>query len=100
METQIFGSDTGKRNALNWLQGHGTNKRSVDSPLQKHVLRGLLPSHNEEDRLRPYLWMPVFPTTAPPLHTSCLNHVANLHWSRGCHDEADSWDVETEVHLA
>jgi len=35
-----------------------------DSPLQEHVLRGLLPSHSEEDRLRPHLWMPVFPTTA------------------------------------
>ena len=39
---------------------------SPDSPLQDHVLRGLLPSHNEEDRLRPHLWMPVFPTTAHP----------------------------------
>ena len=35
-----------------------------DSPLQEDVLRGLLPSHSEEDRLRPHLWMPVFPTTA------------------------------------
>ena len=44
-----------------------TNRRSVGSPdssLQEHVLRGLLPSHNEEDRLRPHLWMPVFPTRA------------------------------------
>ena len=37
---------------------------SPDSPLQEHVPRGLLPSHIEEDRLRPHLWMPVFPTTA------------------------------------
>ena len=64
-----------------------------DSPLQEHVLRGLLPSHSEEDRLRPHLWMPVFPTTAPPLHTPCLLHVADLHWSRGCHNEAESWNV-------
>ena len=37
---------------------------NLDSPLQEHVLRGLLPRHNEEDRLRPHLWMPVLPTTA------------------------------------
>ena len=44
-----------------------TNRRSVgslDSPLQEHVLRGLLPSHNEDDRLIPHLWMPDFLTTA------------------------------------
>ena len=23
----------------------------------------------------------------------CLPRVADLHWSRGCHDQADSWDV-------
>ena len=43
-----------------------TNRRSVgrpDSPVQEHVLRGLLLSHNEEDRLRPHLWMPVYSTT-------------------------------------
>ena len=39
---------------------------SWDSALKEHVLRGLLPSHNEEDRLRPHLWMPVFPTTTHP----------------------------------
>ena len=44
-----------------------TNWRSVgrlDSPVQVYVLRGLLPSHNEEDRLRPHLWMPVYSTTS------------------------------------
>ena len=44
-----------------------TNWRSVerpDSPIQVHVLRGLLPSHNEEDSLRPHLWMPVYSTTS------------------------------------
>ena len=34
-----------------------------------------------------------FPHNYPPLHMSCLLHVAALHWSRGCHDEAESWDV-------
>ena len=33
-----------------------------------------------------------FPNNCPPLHTPCLLRVANLHWSRGCHDQADSWD--------
>ena len=48
-----------------------TNKRSVgslESHLQEHVLRGLLPSHKEENRWRPHLWMPVFPTTAQLTH--------------------------------
>ena len=46
-----------------------TNRRSVvspESPLQVHVLRGVLPSHNEEDRLRLHSWMPVYSTTAHP----------------------------------
>ena len=34
-----------------------------------------------------------FPNNCPPLHTPCLLCVADLHWSRGCHDQADSWDV-------
>ena len=80
-----------------------TNRRSVgslDSPLQEHVLRGLLPSHNEEDRLRPHLWMPVFPTTA---HT--YTHPAYSMWpicigagAAMTRQTAGMW--ETEVHLA
>ena len=100
METQIFGSDTGKRNALSWLQGHGTNKRSVDSSLQKHVLRGLLPSHNEDDRLIPHLWMPDFLTTA-----NAYTHPAYSLWlictgagAAMTRPIAGMW--ETEVHLA
>ena len=34
-----------------------------------------------------------FPNNCPPLHTPCLLCVADLHWSKGCHDQADSWDV-------
>ena len=34
-----------------------------------------------------------FPNNCPHLHTPCLLRVADLHWSRGCHDKADSWDV-------
>ena len=50
----------------------------------------------KEDTLRPHLWLLVFPTaTQPALHTPCLLRVVALHCSRGCHDEAGSWDVES-----
>ena len=64
---KYWGLTQGKETPLAGCRAMWTNKRSVgslDSPLQKHVLWGLLPSHNEEDRLRPHLWMPVFSTTA------------------------------------
>ena len=34
-----------------------------------------------------------FPHNYPHLHMPCLFRVADLHWSRGCHDEAENWDV-------
>ena len=34
-----------------------------------------------------------FQKNCPCLHTPCLHRVADLHWSRGYHDQADSWDV-------
>ena len=34
-----------------------------------------------------------FPHNYPHLHMPCLLRVADLHWSRGCHDEAENWDV-------
>ena len=34
-----------------------------------------------------------FPKNCPYLHTPCLLCVDDPHWSRGCHDQADSWDV-------
>ena len=34
-----------------------------------------------------------FPNNCPHLHTPCLLRVANLNWSRGCHDQADSFNV-------
>ena len=64
-----------------------------DSPVQEHVLRGLLLSHNEEDRLRPLFLYACLPNNCPPLHTPCLHCVADLHLSRDYHDKADSWDV-------
>ena len=80
-----------------------TNRRSVgspDSPLQKHVLRGLLPSHNEDDRLIPHLWMPDFLTTA-----NAYTHPAYSLWlictgagAAMTRKTAGMW--ETEVHLA
>ena len=73
---------------------------SPDSPLQKHVLRGLLPSHNEEYRWRLHLWMPVFPTTAHSY--TCLAYSmwpicigAGAAMTR---QTAGMW--ETEVHVA
>ena len=73
---------------------------SQDCPLQENVLRGLLPSHNEEDRLRPHLWMPVFPTTAHTYTCSaysvwpiCTGAVAAM-----TRQTAGMW--ETEVHVA
>ena len=62
-----WGLTQGRETPLYGCRAMWSNRRSVgtpDSPLQEHVLRGLLPSHSEEDRLRPHLWMPVFPTTA------------------------------------
>ena len=73
---------------------------SLESPLQEHVFRGLLPSRNEEDRLRPHLWMPVFPTTTHPytcpayfMWPICIGAVSAMTRQR-----ARMW--ETEVHLA
>ena len=35
----------------------------------------------------------MFPINCTPLHMPCLVCEADLHWSRGCHDQADSWNV-------
>ena len=34
-----------------------------------------------------------FPNNFQPLHTPCLVRVGDLHWSRGCHDQTDSFNV-------
>ena len=34
-----------------------------------------------------------FPINCPPLLMPCLVRVADLQWSRGCHDQADSFNV-------
>ena len=72
---------------------------SPESPLQEHVLRGLLPSHNEEERLRLHLWMPVFPPSAHPYTCQaylvwliCIGAGAAMTKQR-----VGMW--ETEVHL-
>ena len=71
-----------------------------DSPVQEHVLRGLLLSHNEEDSLRPHLCMPVCPTTALPC-TRPAYSVWPICTGAGAampRQTAGMW--ETEVHLA
>ena len=73
---------------------------SPDYLLQEHVLRGLLPRHNEEDRLRPHLWMPVLPTTAQA-YTRPAYSVWPICPGAGAamtRQTAGVW--ETEVHLA
>ena len=67
LDTQVLGLTKGRQTPLDGCRALWTNWRSVgrpDSPVPVHVLRGLLPSHNEEDRLRPHLWMPVYSTTS------------------------------------
>ena len=98
-----WGLTQGGETPLDDCRAMWTNRRSLgslDSPLQEHVLRDLLPSHNEEDRLRPHLWMPVFPTTP---HT--YTHPAYSMWlictgprAAMTRQTAEMW--ETEVHLA
>ena len=80
-----------------------SNRRSVgtpDSPLQEHVLRGLLPSHNEEDRWRSHLWMPVFSTTADTYTRPAYSvwPICTGAGSAMTRQTAGFW--ETEVHLA
>ena len=72
---------------------------SPDSPLQEHLLRGLLPSYIEEDRLRPHLWMPVYSTTShiytrPAYSMWPICPVARAAMTR---QTARMW--ETEVHV-
>ena len=93
----------GRQTPLAGCKAMWTNRRTVgslESPLQEHVFRGLLPSRNEEDRLRPHLWMPVFPTTTHPytcpayfMWLICIGAVSAMTRQR-----ARMW--ETEVHLA
>ena len=73
---------------------------STDSPLQEHVLRGLGASHNEEDRLRPHLWMSVFKRTAHA-YTRPAYSVWPICTGAGAtmtRQTVGMW--ETEVHLA
>ena len=67
LDTQVLGLTQGRETPLDGCRAMWTNRKSVgspDSPFQEHVLSSLFPSHNEEDRLIPHLWMSVFPTTA------------------------------------
>jgi len=98
-DTQVLGSDIGKRNTLRWLQGYVDEQEVCGKPglpLQEHVLRVLLSSHNEEDRLRPHLWMPDFATTAH--HAYSLWPIYTGAGAAMTRQTAGMW--ETEVHLA
>ena len=98
-----WGLTQGRQTPLDGCRATWTNWRSVgkpDSSVQVHVLRGLLPSHNEEDRLRPHLWMSVYSKTAHtytrPAHSVCpICTGAETAMTR---QTARMW--ETEVHLS
>ena len=80
-----------------------TNRRSVgnlDSPLQEHVLRGLHPSHNEEDRLRLHLWMPVFSKTANTYTRSAYSVWPVCTGAGAALTRQTAGMCETQVHLA
>jgi len=98
-----WGLTQGRETPLDGCRATWTNRRSVgstDSPLQEHVLRGLGASHNEEDRLRTHLWMPVFPTTAHTYtrHAYSLWPICTGAGAAMTRRTAGMW--ETEVHLA
>ena len=93
----------GRQTPLDGCRAMWTNRRSVgrpDSPVQEHVLRGLLLSHNEEDSLRPHLCMPVCPTTALPCTRPAYTVWPICTWvgTTMTRQTAGMW--ETEVHLA
>jgi len=54
---------------------------------------GLAPKSGWRGLIETTLVASCFLHNYPPLHMPCLLRVAALHWSRGCHDEAESWDV-------
>ena len=95
LDSQVLGSDTGKTNTLRWLQGYVANRRPVGSPdsPSRSMFSGACSQatmkRTDCDRICGYL----FSQHCPPLHRPCLLCVADLHWSRGCHGQADSWDV-------
>ena len=64
-----WGLTQGRETPLDGCRAMSTNRRflgSRDFPLHENVIRSLHPSHNEDDRLRLHLWMPVLPKTALP----------------------------------
>ena len=101
LDTQVLGSDKGKTNTVRWLQGYVANRRSVGSPdfPSRSMCSGACSQatmkRTDSDRICGcgLFSAGCFPKNCPPLHTPCLDHVADLHWSRGCHDQADSFNV-------
>ena len=98
-----WGLTQGTETPLDGCRAMWTNRRSLgslDSALQENVIRDLHPSHNEDDRLRLHLWMPVFtksalPCTRPAYSVWPICTGAGAAMAR---QTAGMW--ETEVHLA
>ena len=98
-----WGLTKGREKPLNGCRAMWTNRRSLgspDSPLQENVISGLHPSHNDDDRLRLHLLMPVFPTTALPCTCSAYSvwPICTGEDAAMTRQTAGIW--ETEVHLA
>ena len=55
--------------------------------------QGLAPKPHWRGQIETEFVDACFPINCPPLHMPCLVRVADLHWSRCCHDQADSWNV-------
>jgi len=98
-----WGLTQGRETPLDGYRAMWTNRKSVgspDSPLQEHVLRGLLPSHNEEDRWRSHLWMPVFSTTADTYTRPAYSVWLNCTGAGAAMTRLTAGMWETGVHLA
>ena len=95
LDTQVLGSDKGKTNTLRWLQGYVANRRSVGSPdsPSRSMCSGACSQDTMKRTDRDRICGCLFSQQLPTLKHSLLTCVVYLHWSRGCHVQADSWDV-------
>ena len=96
LDTQVLRSDTGNRNTLRWLQCY-VDKQEVCGkpglPPPGACAQGLAPKPQWGGQIETAFVDACFLKNCQHLHTLCLLRVAGLHWSRGCLDQADSWDV-------
>ena len=90
-----WGLTQGSETPLNGCRAMWTNRRSVGSPdsPSRSMCSGACSQatmkRTDWDRICGYLFSQQLPT----LKHSLLTCVVDLHWSRGCHGQADSWDV-------